>query len=87
MAQNLVDSIYINRKKRAKQSSSNILGNSNLSTVTLVLLTQINLINGYSTMDMIYRKSRNDLKRDKRSKSGGLLNQDIEDVYEIHCTI
>lgn len=83
----MVDSIYINRKKRAKQSSSNILGNSNLSTVTLVLLTQINLINGYSTMDMIYRKSRNDLKRDKRSKSGGLLNQDIEDVYEIHCTI
>lgn len=83
----MVYSIYINRKKSAKQSSSNILGNSNLSTVTLVLLTQINMINGYNTMDMIYRKSRNDLKRDKRSKSGGLLNQDIEDVYEIHCTI
>lgn len=83
----MVYSIYINRKKCAKQSSSNILGNSNLSTVTLVLLTQINWINGYNTMDMIYRKSRNDLKRDKRSKSGGSLNQDIEDVYEIHCTI
>lgn len=83
----MVYSIYINRKKCAKQFSGNILGNSNLSTVTLVPLTQINLINGYSTMDMIYRKSRNDLNRDKRSKSGGLLNQDIEDVYEIHCTI
>ena len=83
----MVYSIYINRKKCAKQSSSNILGNSNLSTVTLVLLTQINMINGYNTMDMIYRKNRNDLKRDKRSKSDGLLNQDIEDVYEIHCTI
>lgn len=73
----MVYSIYINRKKCAKQSSSNILGNSNLSTVTLVPLTQ----------DMIFTKGRSDLNRDKRSKSGGSLNQDIEDVYEIHYTI
>lgn len=83
----MVYSIYINRKKCAKQSSSNILDNSNLSTVALVTLTQINLINGYSTMDTIFTKGRSDLNRDKRSKSGGSLNQDIEDVYGIHCTI
>jgi len=39
VAQNLVYNIYINSKKCAKLSSSNILGNSNLSAVTPVPLT------------------------------------------------
>ena len=56
VAQNLVYSIYIYSKKCAKLSSGNILGNSNLSAVTLVALTRIKLINDYSTMDMIYRR-------------------------------